>query len=75
MTARSQFIRVVSSAWQEVVKNMLRIGVKTVLLSCLKQCNFVSFVIISKTLTQLRSLHIAGYVLCIKFYVIAICSF
>ena len=26
VTARSQFIRVVSSAWQEVVKNMLRIG-------------------------------------------------
>jgi len=26
VTARSQFIRVVSSAWQEVVKNMMRIG-------------------------------------------------
>ena len=26
MLARSQFIWVVSSAWQEVVKNMLRIG-------------------------------------------------
>jgi len=26
VTARSQFIRVVSSAWQEVTKNMLRIG-------------------------------------------------
>ena len=26
VTARSQFIRVVSSAWQEVVKNMLKIG-------------------------------------------------
>ena len=26
VSARSQFIRVLSSAWQEVVKNMLRIG-------------------------------------------------